>query len=114
MLLGVAYGLHVSMEEKFEHALTRFQLKMCHWGKKHLSLAGKVLAVNQVLSASVWYFASAQAPSLSQLRRLRQLIAAFVWGASSHQEHPSHLASWAHITMSKQDGGLGFLTPASR
>ena len=70
----------------------RFEMKINNWSFRLLSLGGRVILINSVLSGlAVYWFALARCPK-SILNKLRKAIFLFLWG-SSDGHHKLHLTS---------------------
>ncbi len=57
--LGIQVGFHLPPEANFDKLLSALKRKLINWSTCRLSLAGRILVVNQVLLASMWYLATA-------------------------------------------------------
>ena len=84
----------------------RFEKRIKNWSYKLLSLGGRVVLINSVLSGlDVYWFAMARCPQ-SILNRLRQVISSILWGSvEGHLKY--HLASWDSISVPIECGGWG-------
>ena len=84
--------------------VVRFEKKIKHWYFVLLSLGGRVILINVVLSGlAVYWFALARCPK-SILNKLRKNIFLFLWG-SSDGHNKLHLTSWESVSILVVYGG---------
>lgn len=76
-----------------------------------LSLPARVLAINHILTATLWYFTFVWTPTEQDLRRLKTIITNFLWAKGVDEEKAAQKVSWSHLTQSKKEGGLGLVDP---
>ena len=89
--------------------IQKYERRINHWSHKCLSLGGRLVLVQVVLSSlPVYWLALALIPA-SVLDRLRRLTFAFLWG-SSGVNNKYHLANWQHLSWPKEAGGWGIKT----
>ncbi|MCO5557347.1 hypothetical protein L7F22_010910 [Adiantum nelumboides] len=106
--LGFYVGLEVFPRQQFEPVLTSIQRKLYHWDSMHLSLAGRVLVVNQVLLATAW-FTTCWTLYPQALSRLCRLVRNFLWGGSDGTRDTRARVSWHTVILHRQKGGLGII-----
>lgn len=84
--------------------------KLNQWAHKSLSLAARILVTNQIILASIWYFASCSTVSTGVLLRIRTLVRNFVWGGSPDRRTRARVA-WDTAIIPTMRGGLRVFDP---
>lgn len=77
-----------------------------------LSLPARVLAINHILTASLWYFLFAWAPSPAEFKRLQNIITNFLWGKMVEESKGCTRVTWKHLIQPKREGGFGLVDPS--
>ena len=72
-------GFKVSMTVREEWVSNSVKEQLTIWASRQLSLAGRILTVNQVILASSWYLAICLSISDKALRGVKSLVRNFVW-----------------------------------
>lgn len=86
----------------------RFYQKISRWELRFLSLAGRLILVQSVLSQLAVYWAHLFSLPAAIIRKLSALSANFLWGGRSHYSK-LHLANLDLISKPKKSGGWGLL-----
>jgi hypothetical protein len=112
--LGFQIGFQVSAEQRFEEALQTLKKKLAYWCTTHLSLASRVLIVNQVLLSSLWYVASCWCPHLRSIEKVVTLVRNYLWsGEDGNRQCPAKVA-WSSFILPKKCGGLKLIDPETQ
>ena len=86
--------------------IQKYEKRISHWAYKFLSLGGRLVLVQVVLSnLPVYWFGLAPIPK-SVLNKLRSLTFAFLWGSTADKCR-YHLVSSEHLTRPKASSGWG-------
>ncbi len=86
--------------------------KLINWSMNKLSLAGRILVLNQVLLASIWYLAACWNPDPKMCDQIRRFIRNFIWGG---KEVPARTkVRWDTLTLPTSQGGLGVTDPKAQ
>ena len=108
--LGYQVGLELPPEAHLAPLMFMLRKKIVFWNKQHLSLAGRVIIVNYVLLASIWYVASGWLFARSCMKQVKRLIRNFLW--SNNSDHNARAkVSWQTIILPTSQGGLGVIDP---
>ena len=86
--------------------LQKFEKRINHWTFKYLSLGGRLILVQSVMSSIPIYWMGLAPLPASILQKLRSIMFNFLWG-SSEKKCKYHLASWKDISWPKEFGGWG-------
>ena len=86
----------------------RFQKKLCSWKGKHLSVGGRLVLINSVLSSlPMFMFSFFEAPK-GVIKRLDYYRSRFFWQSDEHKKK-YRLTKWTSLCRPKCFGGLGIL-----
>jgi len=86
----------------------RFQKKLCSWKGKHLSVGGRLVLINSVLSSlPMFMFSFFEAPK-GVIKRLDYYRSRFFWQSDEHKKQ-YRLTKWTSLCRPKCFGGLGIL-----
>jgi len=86
--------------------------KLISWSNNRLSLAGRILVVNQVLLASMWYIAASWNPNPRMCSQIRGIVRNFIWGG---RDTPTRAkVKWDTMVMPTSPGGLGIIDPRAQ
>ena len=87
--------------------IKKFEKKISLWTHKLLSLGGRLVLVQSVLSSIPVYWMGLAPIPVSTLQKLKRITFAFLWG-SSDTNRRYHLACWSDLSWPKKmmDGGL--------
>lgn len=108
--LGFPFGKNLLQKDKDAKILHQVRSKLNFWTGKRLSLAARVLVSNQVILASIWYFASCCAISKGVLLRVRTLVRNFIWGDQPDKRIRARVA-WDTAVIPTVKGGLKIFDP---
>ena len=86
--------------------IQKYEKRICHWSHKYLSLGGRLVLVQVVLSSLPVYWLGLAPIPILVLNKLRSLTFAFLWG-STGDKCRYHLVSWEHFSWPKDSGGWG-------
>ncbi|GAA0160828.1 hypothetical protein LIER_17291 [Lithospermum erythrorhizon] len=81
--------------------------KMEKWYAKKLSKAGKEVLIKVIAQAIPCYAMQCFKLPSTMGQEMENMMAKFFWG-SSNSKNATHWVNWDKLTMSKQEGGLGF------
>ena len=85
----------------------KFEKRISLWTHKLLSLGGKLILVQSILSSILMYWMGLAPIPVSTLHKLRRIMVAFLWGSSNtHQIY--HLVCWKELSWPKKYEGWGF------
>lgn len=100
-----------------ENAEVGRRICICFIGKARalqvveMSLPARVLAMNHILAASLWYFLFAWASTVADFKRLQEIINNVLWAKPVDNPKSYSKVAWNVITQKKVDGGLGLVDP---
>jgi len=83
--------------------------KLINWSTCRLSLAGRILVVNQVLLASMWYMAAAWNPNPAMCSQIRGIVRNFIWSGKASNARAK--VKWETLVLPTAQGGLGIINP---
>ena len=88
--------------------IEKFESRLGAWENKFLSMGGRIVLLNSVLSALPTYFFSFMKAPISVIQRLTQLQRNFLWGGKIGDDRRKIAwVAWEDICRPKQEGGLG-------
>lgn len=110
---GLKYlGFHLKAKgywaRDWQWLIERFYNKISCWEMSFLSLAGRFILVQSVLSQLAVYWSHLFLLPASILSKMASLAATFLWGGRSYQSK-IHLVKWESIARPKKSGGWGLL-----
>jgi len=91
--------------------LQKFEKRISNWTFQYLSLGGRLVLVQSVLSSIPVYWMGLAPIPATILQKLRSIMFNFLWG-SSDKNKKFHLASWNDLSWPKECGGLGYQEPS--
>ncbi|XP_019150554.1 PREDICTED: uncharacterized protein LOC109147346 [Ipomoea nil] len=104
--LGVP-SVHGKLKKQaFSGILERVQNKLAGWRSRTLSLAGRQVLAQSVLSTISYYSMQTMPTPAGIIDSIEKQIRGFLWG-SSEGSKKIHLVSWDVVTQNKLRGGLG-------
>jgi len=106
--LGFSLKAKGNSKRDWQWLLDRFYKKISGWEFKFLSLAGRFILVQVVLSQLSVYWAHIFFLPASVINRMNRLAANFLWGGHAYQ-NKIHLVKMASISKPKRAGGWGLL-----
>ena len=86
--------------------IQKFENRILHWSHKYLSLGGRLILVQAILSSLPVYWLGLAPIPVSVLKKIRSLTFAFLWG-STRDKHRYHLTNWIHLSWPKEKDGWG-------
>lgn len=84
-ILGIVYWRNGGAQKNWDGALRNVQARAACWGKRDLSLSGRVLAANLYLQASLNHLACVYPVPFVMGRRLECAVFTFIWGGRTEQ-----------------------------
>lgn len=111
--LGFPIGSGLSPKDIDAKIMMQVKSKLNACARKHLSLAARILVCNQVILASIWYFASCSNVSSSVLLRVKTLVRNFMWGGNPDRRTRARLA-WDTAIAPTMRGGLRIFDPLTQ
>ncbi|XP_019199070.1 PREDICTED: uncharacterized protein LOC109192823 [Ipomoea nil] len=93
-------------QDSFEGIIDRIRSKLTGWKAKSLSLAGRHVLAQSVLSTVPFYAMQTTLLPNGVISAIEKLIRSFIWGGDS-DGRKAHLVNWDTVTKSKAHGGLG-------
>ena len=90
----------------FENLLNKFQSRLVGWYAKLLSIMGRVVLIQSVLSSIPVHLLSVLNLPKGIIARLNAIMASFFW-FGQQWVNKRHWRSWKNISMPKGEGGLG-------
>lgn len=88
----------------FASVVERVATRLEGWKTKYLSLAGRKVLAQSILSAILLYFMQSTLLSKGICDSIEKLIRKFIWGG---KDRNCHLVNWKTILLPKERGGLG-------
>lgn len=76
------------------------------------SLAARVVLLNSIQLAQLWYFLTIWIPTTKEYQALQQTMHCFMWGKSWDSGHRCSEVAWHKVVQAKLEGGLGVVDPA--
>ncbi len=110
--LGILVGSHLPPDANFSKMVTSLKGKLINWSTCRLSLAGRILVVNQVLLASMWYMAAAWNPNPTMCNQIRGIVRNFIWSGKASNARAK--VKWETLTLPTSQGGLGIIDPKAQ
>ena len=86
--------------------IKKFEKKISLWTHKLLSLGGRLILVQSVLSSIPVYWMGLAPIPASVLQKLRSITFAYLWGSTDSSCH-YHLACWSDLSWPKKYDGWG-------
>jgi hypothetical protein len=110
--LGIQVGFRLPLEVNFDKMLSNLKNKLINWSTCHLSLAGRILVVNQALLASMWYLAASWNPNPIMCSQVRGVVRNFIWGEKATTTRAK--VKWDTLVLPTTKGGLGIIDPKTQ
>ena len=105
--LGVPKHFGRKKRDLFTPIVDRIRHKASSWSRKHLSMAGKMFLLKDVLSAIPNHSMQCFKLPQSLCKRIQSALTRFWWDSKEGKRGMS-LVAWDTMIKSKRDGGLGF------
>lgn len=103
--LGVLVGSNPRRFSTWNAIMENFSRRLASWKARYISLGGRIVLINSVLSSlPVFYFSIYRAPK-GVLKYLNNLQKKFLWGGSVDKKS-IHWVKWEDVCRSKEEGGL--------
>jgi hypothetical protein len=97
-------------EELDNPVLNKIREGIQRWTKHKLSSAGKVLIINQVILASIWYIVLCSAYSGTAMKKISGLIRDYMWCKKEGKRTRAKL-KWNTTILPLTAGGIKVLDP---
>jgi hypothetical protein len=102
-------GIHFPPEANFDKMLSVLKGKLINWSTCHLSLAGRILVVNQVLLASMWCLAASLNLNPRMCCQVRGIVRNFIWSGKATNARAK--VKWETLVLPTSQGGLKIIDP---
>jgi len=102
-ILGSPVGNQNLAEEAWLQRFAKFKATLEKWKDRKLTLFGKVLVINSLAAATLWYVAPVYPLSRSVQRKIEKLMFEFLWDGKTE------LVNRKTLYLSKEEGGLGLV-----
>lgn len=112
--LGLPYMEGEENAEVGRRICIRFIRKARAMQVTELTLPARVLAINHILAASLWYFMFAWAPNVADFKRLQDIIKNFLRSKPVDNQKSHSKVAWSVLVHKKLDGGLGLVDPVRK
>jgi hypothetical protein len=109
MLLGLPFGLTLSMEQVDQFLIERTKRKINHWSTVRLNSTGRAVIANGVFVLATLYFLSIWAGSKAGLRKVISKIRNYLFSGSVQPARAR--VAWSVVCARKKDGGLNIVNP---
>lgn len=103
--LGVPVGANPRRTSTWKPVLENISMRLSSWKSRSLSLGGRIVLINSVLSSIPVYFFSIYKAPVSVIKAISELQKQFLWGGSVDRKR-IHWVRWEEVCK-KEDGGLG-------
>jgi hypothetical protein len=104
--LGLPVGANPRRISTWEPLLVYLKKRLSLWGKKYISLGGRIVLINSVLNAIPIFFLSFLKMPVSVVKSVVRIQMNFLWGGVKGDKKMSWV-SWSTVCKDKKDGGLG-------
>lgn len=105
--LGAPLGFNILSQKLHNFCLHRVCKCISSWQTKHISFAGWLILIRQVLHAIPTYHLMYKHFTKSQDAVLQWLYKDFLWGVTKTEMHKTPLISWERMEKPHQQGGFG-------
>ncbi|WVZ62463.1 hypothetical protein U9M48_012212 [Paspalum notatum var. saurae] len=104
--LGISMHFRKLNNKDWKHIEDRFEKKLCGWKGKLLSVGGRLVLINSVLSSLPLFMLSFFEVPRKVLKKLEYLRLRFYWQNDEHKKK-YRLLKWVTLCQPKDMGGLG-------
>ena len=108
--LGYPFGLHLPQKEKDGKMLGQIRKHLAKWVSHPLSLAGRIMVANQVVLASIWYFASCTDFTGKALKLAKATVRNYIWSGKQNSCARAKVR-WDTAVLPIVRGGVKILDP---
>jgi hypothetical protein len=106
-MLGIPFGIDPQVHDIDQFLFDKIMKKLNYWSSTRLSLAGRAIVVNMVLSSTLWYFLTLWRGSLSVIRKIHSYFRNFLWSGSYTRKRAR--VRWYDVCAPKTVGGLNLI-----
>lgn len=103
--LGFPMGFQLQQNQKDKVIIDKIRGQLLTWTPKKLSLGGRILVCNKVISASMWYLASCLDALSEVFKQVRALLRNYVWSGKNAGKTRAKVA-WQQAILPKTKGDL--------
>ena len=107
--LGCQVSIELSPAHQIAPLLLTIRKKLLNWSTTKLSFSGRIIVVNNVFLASIWYILSCWIFNKSCITQVQRLVRNFLW--SGRAENTRAKVAWSVIVKPQSAGGLGIVDP---
>ena len=111
--LGYLIGYKIHQEDIDNTMVNKVREGIKRWSTHLLSLAGRILVVNQVILGSIWYMAACATTSISAISKVIALIRDYTLSGRSEHKTRARIR-WAAAILPIQQGGMQVLDPTTQ
>jgi hypothetical protein len=104
--LGLLVGANPRRLSTWDPLIVYLKTRLNSWGKKHISLGGRILLINSVLNSIPIFFMSFLKMPSQVVKTVVRIQREFLWGGVRGGRKISWL-SWKMVCKEKREGGLG-------
>lgn len=107
--LGLPLSDSRLQRQEFTHLIQKIRNRLTGWASKLLSIAGRVVLINSVITTMPIYYMSVFRMPKWVLQEIDQIRRTFLWQGVTQGQRKIHQAEWSLICRPKRLGGLGIL-----
>jgi hypothetical protein len=104
--LGLPVGANPKRISTWEPLIEYLKKRLTSWGKKHISLSGRIVMINSVLNSIPIFFMSFLKMPVQVYKRVIRIQRELLWGGVKGGRKVNWI-SWKTVCREKKDGGLG-------
>ena len=106
-------GFKALREDIYSLMVQKIRDGIQRWNKHRLSLAGRILVVNQVILGSIWYIATCATTSSTAIAKITALVRDYVWSGKFDHKTRARIR-WASAILPITQGGMQVLDPTTQ
>ncbi|KAL4353692.1 hypothetical protein GQ457_06G031150 [Hibiscus cannabinus] len=106
--LGLPIGPKRNSAALWDPVVVKFNTRLASWKSTTLSIGGRLVLLQSVLSSLPIYFMSIFRMPVAVYRKLSSIMANFLWGGSV-DKRKIHWVKWSDVCLPKSLGGLGIV-----